>query len=141
MRRSRGIRETSNGPSRIKEKQNVSPRTLNRAPVDLVERVTELPYPDGASFLAAMLGGDVPSRWFPPGVRAKVLRLAESSGSARTESAGSLSDELVRNEAPVAAFAYGSIGELLSARIGCTESPNHSDSALTSRLYAWTPPP
>jgi DNA-binding SARP family transcriptional activator/ABC-type transport system substrate-binding protein len=125
---------------RIKEMLNVSPRTLNRAPVDLVERVTELPYPDGASFLAAMLGGDVPSKWLPAGVRAKVERLAELGGSARTESAVSLSDDLVQNEAPVTAFAYGSIGELFSARIGCTESQSLGSGVDLASLCLARPP-
>jgi peptide/nickel transport system substrate-binding protein len=107
---------------RIKQMRDVSPSTLARAHVDLVEGVAALPYPDGASFLAAMLGGDVPSTWLPAGVQAKVERVAGVSGSARTQRAVSLSDELIRNEAPVTAFAYGSMGELFSARIGCTES-------------------
>jgi len=42
--------------------QDTSATVLGRAPVDLVETTTSVPYPDVASFLATMLGRDVPAR-------------------------------------------------------------------------------
>jgi DNA-binding SARP family transcriptional activator/ABC-type transport system substrate-binding protein len=106
---------------KIKEMNDVSAPALARAPVDLVERVTALPYPDGASFIAKMLGGDVPSTWLPARVGSKIVRVTALSGPQRNDAAGRLADELARDDVPVAVFAHGSIGELFSARIGCIE--------------------
>jgi DNA-binding SARP family transcriptional activator/ABC-type transport system substrate-binding protein len=106
---------------RIKEMNDVSAPALARATVDLVERVTALPYPDGASFIAKMLGGDVPSGWLPARVRSKLVRLRGVGGRRRSDVAVRLADEFARDEVPVAVFAQGSIGELFSARIGCVE--------------------
>jgi ABC-type transport system substrate-binding protein len=105
---------------RIKEMNDVSSPALARAPVDIVERVTGLPYPDGASFIAKMLGGDVPSGWLPERVGSKVMRVA-ALGRRRSNAAARLADELALDDVPVAVFAHGSIGELFSARMGCVE--------------------
>ena len=102
--------------------KDVSTASLANAPVDLVERITTLPYPDGASFLAKMFTADVPARWLPSSVRSKAEHLITLPGPHRSIGALHLSDELAGVEAPVAAFGYGTIGELLSARLGCIES-------------------
>jgi hypothetical protein len=44
------------------------------------------------------------------------------TGPQRSIGASHLADELARSEAPVAAFGYGTIGELFSERLGCIES-------------------
>jgi ABC-type transport system substrate-binding protein len=106
---------------RIKELNDASEPALARAHVDLVERVTGLPYPDSASFISKMLGGDVPTRWLPTGVGAKSARVGTLSGRQRSDAATRFADELTRDDVPVAVFARGSIGELFSARIGCVE--------------------
>jgi DNA-binding SARP family transcriptional activator/ABC-type transport system substrate-binding protein len=106
---------------RIKEMDDVSAFALARAHVDLVERVTSLPYPDGASFIAKMLGDDVPTRWLPAGIGAKSARVGSLSGRQRSEAATRFADELARDDVSVAVFAHGSIGELFSARIGCIQ--------------------
>jgi ABC-type transport system substrate-binding protein len=106
---------------RIREMPDVSASALSRAHVDLVERVTSLPFLDSASFLAKMFGGDVPVRWLPPHVRSRVEHVAALDGARRSGAALRLADALARDDTPVAAFADGSIGELFSARIGCIE--------------------
>ena len=106
---------------RIKVMKDVSTASLAHAPVDLIERVTTLPYPDGASFLAKMFTADVPATWLPSSVRSKAEHLVTLSGPHRSIGALRVSDELTRGEAPVAAFGYGTIGELFSERLGCIE--------------------
>jgi Bacterial extracellular solute-binding proteins, family 5 Middle len=86
---------------RVKAMQDTSTAAVARAAVDLVESTTSVPYPDGASFLSAMLVHDIPRSWLPPGVRARVAHLAFSSGPRR------------------AAFSADSMGELFGGRIGC----------------------
>ena len=106
---------------RIKVMKDVSTASLAHAPVDLIERVTTLPYPDGASFLAKMFTADVPATWLPSSVRSKAEHLITLTGPQRRIGALRLGDELPRGEAPVAAFAFGTVGELFSERIGCIE--------------------
>jgi DNA-binding SARP family transcriptional activator/ABC-type transport system substrate-binding protein len=107
---------------RIKVMNDVSTESLAHASVDLIERVTTLPYPDGASFLAKMFTADVPATWLPSPVPSKAEHLMTLTGPHRRVRALHLADELARGEAPVAAFGYGTIGELLSERLGCIES-------------------
>jgi DNA-binding SARP family transcriptional activator/ABC-type transport system substrate-binding protein len=107
---------------RIKVMKDVSTASLAHASVDLIERVTTLPYPDGASFLAKMFTADVPATWLPSSVRFKAKHLITLTGPHRSIGAIHLADELARGEAPVAAFGYGTIGELLSERLGCIEA-------------------
>jgi DNA-binding SARP family transcriptional activator/ABC-type transport system substrate-binding protein len=106
---------------RIKMIKDVSTASLAHASVDLIERITTLPYPDGASFLAKMFTADVPATWLTPSARSKVMHLTTLSGPRRSIGALRLADGLARGEAPVAAFGYGTIGELLSERLGCIE--------------------
>jgi hypothetical protein len=104
---------------RIKELQDVSPATLAHAHVDIVERVSTVPYLDGASFLGRMLGRDVPDTWLPAHVRSRVEHVAALDGHHRSRAALRLAAALERDDTPVVTFADGSIGELFSARIGC----------------------
>jgi DNA-binding SARP family transcriptional activator/ABC-type transport system substrate-binding protein len=104
---------------RITEMHDVSAPALSHADVDLVERVTSLPFPDSASFLAKMLGGDVPVTWLPTHVRSSVERVAALDGPRRSRAATRLAVTIARAETPVASFADGSIGELFSTRMGC----------------------
>jgi DNA-binding SARP family transcriptional activator/ABC-type transport system substrate-binding protein len=106
---------------RIKLMDKASMEALAQAPVDLIERVTTLPYPDSATFMAKMLGGDVPVTWLPAHVRSKVEWVAALDGSRRSRSAVRLAQRLARRDTPVATFADGSIGELFSERIGCIQ--------------------
>jgi hypothetical protein len=107
---------------RIKMVKDVSTASLAHASVDLIERVTTLPYPDGASFLTKMFTTDIPATWLPSSVRSKGEHLITLTGPHRGIGAMHLADELARGEAPVAAFGYGTLGELLSERLGCMES-------------------
>jgi DNA-binding SARP family transcriptional activator/ABC-type transport system substrate-binding protein len=104
---------------RVKAMQDTSAAALARAPVDLVESTTSVPYPDGASFLSAMLARDIPRSWLPPGVRARVAHLASSSGLRRYAAAMTLAGNLATGAVPAAAFSADSMGELFAGRIGC----------------------
>lgn len=87
--------------------------SLLRSDVDLVLGQTRLPYPDPATFLVTMLGTDVPDAWLPPGVVTEASGLAGRSGDARVRDALRLAEEWAR-DAPVAVYATGVMGELLS---------------------------
>jgi DNA-binding SARP family transcriptional activator/ABC-type transport system substrate-binding protein len=103
----------------IKEMDDTSAAALAGAPVDLVELATMLPYPDGASFLTAVLGGDVPLAWLPPTVAQRVARVTAMAGPGRDAAAAALAEEIGWDVVPVTAFGYETMGELFSARIGC----------------------
>jgi ABC-type transport system substrate-binding protein len=92
---------------RVRAMQDTSAAALGRAPVDLVETTTSVPYPDGASFLATMLGRDIPRWWLPPGVRAQLADLASSSGPGRYAAAVTLAGNLATGAIP-AAPSWGS---------------------------------
>jgi DNA-binding SARP family transcriptional activator len=89
------------------------------ADIDLAVLSTELPYPDPASFLARMLGRDVPRAWLRPETRRAVSRLATLSGRARDRAAVSLAKRIARVDVPVVAYGTPQIGTLLRSRLGC----------------------
>jgi hypothetical protein len=68
-----------------------------------------------------MFTADVPATWLPASVRSRAEHLVTLTGSRRSVGAIRLSDELSRGEVPVTALGYGTIGELLSERLGCIE--------------------
>jgi ABC-type transport system substrate-binding protein len=103
----------------IKTVQDTSAAALDRSRVDLVEATTNVPYPDGASFLSTMLTRDIPGSWLPPRVRASVADLAALSGPRRYAAAARLADKLATGAVPAVAFSAGSMGELFGPRIGC----------------------
>jgi ABC-type transport system substrate-binding protein len=104
---------------RMRAVQDTSAAGLDRAPVDLVEATTSVPYPDGASFLSTMLARDIPSSWLPPGVQARVLGLTSLSGPRRYAGAVELADNLATGAVPAVTFSYGTMAELFGGRIGC----------------------
>jgi DNA-binding SARP family transcriptional activator/ABC-type transport system substrate-binding protein len=104
---------------RLRTMQDTSAAAVARAPVDLVESTTSVPYPDGASFLSRMLVRDIPRSWLPPGVRARAVDLASSSGHRWYAAAVTLADDLATGAVPAAAFSADSMGELFGGRIGC----------------------
>jgi hypothetical protein len=85
------------------------------ARIDLAALGTELDYPDPASFLARMLGRDVPSSWLPARVVAAVARLGTLTGAARDQAALALAG----GDLPVLAYGTPTVGALLGARLGC----------------------
>jgi ABC-type transport system substrate-binding protein len=87
--------------------------------VDLAALSTELPYPDPASFLARLLGGDVPTAWLPPTTRSAVARLNRSSGPARDRAAVLLARRLASEDIPVIPYGTPQLGELLGPKLGC----------------------
>lgn len=89
---------------RIKEMDDDPAPALARAHVDLVETGYESPLPGHETFLAAMLGHDVPSAWLPARVRSKVERVARLYGLDRTKAATRLAQAFARPDVHVAAF-------------------------------------
>jgi DNA-binding SARP family transcriptional activator len=87
--------------------------------VDMAAVTTELPYPDPASFLAQMLGHDVPAAWLPASTRAAVARLETLSGRDRDRAAVALAQRLERVDIPVVAYGTPQIGMLLRPQLGC----------------------
>jgi DNA-binding SARP family transcriptional activator/ABC-type transport system substrate-binding protein len=118
---------------RLREMTDTSPSGLAGAPIDMVEARTTVPYPDGVSFLSAMLGTDIPARWLPTTVRTKVAHLRELTGPARDAAAVNVADDLATRALPVTAFGFGAMGELFSKRVGCiTNQPPGSGADLAA---------
>jgi len=85
----------------------------------LAALTTSLDYPDPASFLARMLGHDVPDRWLSTSTRAAVDRLDHLTGAARDRAAVGLASRLATRDAPVVAFGTRELGVVLGRRLGC----------------------
>lgn len=103
----------------LMEMDDTSGAALARAPVDMVEVTSSLSYPDRASFLTAMLGGDIPTAWLPQTVERSLARVGTMTGPGRDMAAAALADEMARDIVPATAFGTATMGELFSARIGC----------------------
>jgi hypothetical protein len=86
---------------------------------DLAALTTDLPYPDPASFLAQMLGRDVPGSWLPATTRSAVAALDQLSGRARDRTAIGLAERLAKRDVPVVAYGTPRIGVLLRPELGC----------------------
>lgn len=85
----------------------------------LAALTTSLDYPDPASFLARMLGHDVPDRWLSTSTRAAVDRLDHLTGAARDRAAVGLASRLAKRDVPVVAFGTRELGVVLGRRLGC----------------------
>jgi peptide/nickel transport system substrate-binding protein len=103
----------------LREMTDTSANGLARAPVDMVEARTTVPYPDGASFLSTMLGTDIPPRWLPTAARAPIVHLRELTDPVRDAAAMKVADDLATHAAPATAFGFGAMGELFTKRLGC----------------------
>ena len=93
---------------------------------DLYDGVTALPYPDPSSFLAKMLGKDIPRAWLPAETDAALSRLAKLRGRVRDGAAIALAGRLERRDVPVMAYGHPVIGELYSSRVGCRVRPGYA---------------
>jgi ABC-type oligopeptide transport system substrate-binding subunit len=80
---------------------------------------TSLDYPDPASFLARMLGHDVPDRWLSTSTHAAVDRLDGLTGAARDRAAAALAARIAISDVPVVAFGTRELGVVLGPRLGC----------------------
>jgi ABC-type transport system substrate-binding protein len=89
------------------------------ARIDMATLATDFPYPDPASFLAQMLGHDVPASWLPQTTRAALTRLDSLSGSGRDRAAVALARRLGDVDVPVVAFGTPQMGVLLGPELGC----------------------
>jgi peptide/nickel transport system substrate-binding protein len=87
--------------------------------IQLAALTTTLDYPDPTSFLAQMLGKDVPAAWLPAPTRAAVDRLAHLDGAARDRAALTLAAHLVTQDVPVVAFGTKALGTVVGPRLGC----------------------
>jgi len=84
---------------------------------------TEISYPDTATFVSgAILGGQVPSSWFPEDVRREAMRVARLTGEARTVAAAALADRLV-DEHLVVPLGMSQRSSYVSDRVGCVVYP------------------
>jgi hypothetical protein len=90
-----------------------------KADIQLAILSTTLDYPDPASFLAQMLGKDVPAWWLSLRVRADVARLARVTGAARDRAAISVAARLEKQEMPVVPIATQELGTVVGPRLGC----------------------
>jgi ABC-type transport system substrate-binding protein len=87
--------------------------------VDMAALETELPYPDPGSFLARLLGHDVPASWLTATTRTAVARLGSLSGRSRDRAAIALARYLEHTDVPVVAYGTPTIGILLGPKLGC----------------------
>ena len=100
--------------------RNVSAAIRNPAArIDMTTLATDFPYPDPSSFLAQMLGHDVPASWLPQTTRAALARLDGLSGSARDRAAAELARRLGDVDVPVVAYGTPQMGALLGPELGC----------------------
>jgi hypothetical protein len=113
---------------------DTSASALARAPVDMVEVRTTVPYPDGASFLSSMLGTDIPVAWLPTTVRATVARLRRLTGPARDAAAVKVAHDLATHAVPATAFGFGAMGELFSKRLACIANQSPGSGADLAAL-------
>jgi len=109
---------------RLKAYRNpLAAATRPGSPIDLLAGVTQLDYPDSASFLGRVFLNDVPRQWVRPQVRRQVKRVFALSGAARQSAAGALAGRLVRSNAGVIPLGNPVQGELFSSHLGCRVFP------------------
>jgi peptide/nickel transport system substrate-binding protein len=112
----------------------------NRADgIRLAALTTTLDYPDPASFLAQMLGKDVPAAWLPASTRTAVGRLAHLEGGVRDRAALDLAINLASRDVPVVAFGTKALGTVVGPRLGCRVW-NGVDSGLDLAALCVSPP-
>jgi hypothetical protein len=90
-----------------------------KANIQLAAENTSIDYPDPASFLAQMLGRDVPANWLPVSVQIAVERLARPRGVARDRAALALANRLASRDVPVVAYGTEALGAVIGPRLGC----------------------
>jgi hypothetical protein len=87
--------------------------------IQLAAGATGLDYPDPASFLAQMLGKDIPATWLQFSTRDAVARLAGLSGAARDRAALAFAARLATRDVPIVAYGTPALGTLVGPRLGC----------------------
>ncbi len=95
--------------------------TLQTEPgsIDILVWGTELPYPDPASFLQRMLLSDMPGTWLPTQTAHALAALDRLSGASRDAAAIRLAKRFEKDDVPVIAYGFPTIGTLVSPRLGC----------------------
>ena len=80
---------------------------------------TEIRFPDPGSFLAQMLGRDVPAAWLPLSTGRSVARLRALTGKARDDAAQAFASRLATRDVPVIAYGAPTVGAVVGRRLGC----------------------
>src|SRR3954451_6867632 len=124
----------------------VSPANTTGAASSISISVAPKSYPDPASFLARLLGHDVPTSWLPATTGTAVARLGSLSGATRDRAAIALALQLERRDGPIVAYGTPTVETLLGAetrpqRIRCLRLRTRPDQAvhlerLTSDRFA-----
>ena len=76
-------------------------------------------FPDGATFLSRMMGGDIPPDWLPSGVLSSVDELQGMPTGPREDATRELGERLTREIVPAVAFARERTSAYFSPRLGC----------------------
>ena len=90
-----------------------------RSRIQLANLTTSIDEPDPASFLAQMLGRDLPPTWAPKAVRRAVGTLDRAAGAARDRLAASLGGRLERDDLSVVVYGAHELGTIVGPRVGC----------------------
>jgi hypothetical protein len=80
-------------------------------------------YPDGATFLSQMMGGDIPRDWLPAGVLSDVEALQELPTGPREDATRELAERLTHETVPAIAYGRERTGSFFSPRLGCRSFP------------------
>jgi hypothetical protein len=92
-------------------------------PYDVALVVPGIDFPDGASFLQNLIGGDIPADWLPPGALDDVRALEVLSGDERVTATAALAERLTRDVVPAVAYGRPMTSAFFSPRLGCRSFP------------------
>jgi peptide/nickel transport system substrate-binding protein len=84
---------------------------------------TTVDFPDGATFLSQLMGGDIPSDWLPGGVLSSVQGLQGMPAGQREDATRELGERLTLEIVPAVAYARERTSAFFSPRLGCRSFP------------------
>ena len=84
---------------------------------------TTVDFPDGATFLSHLMGGDIPPDWLPSGVLSSVDELQGMPTGPREDATRELGERLTREIVPAVAYARERTSAYFSPRLGCRSFP------------------
>jgi len=90
---------------------------------DMIPLWIGVDFPDGATFLSNMLGGDIPPDWLPRGVLAAVEHLQGLRTGEREGATHDLAERLTRDVVPAVAYGREVTTAFFSPRLGCRAFP------------------
>lgn len=94
-----------------------------RADFDMIPVWTGVDYPDGATFLSQLVGGDIPRDWLPTGAFAAVEDLQGMPTGQREDATRALAERLTREIVPAVAYGRERTSAFFSPRLGCRSFP------------------